>query len=98
MAERTVTLSSAGKTFSVTGWKIGWATGPRELVSAVQTAKQFLTFVSGAPFQPAIARALALPDASSHPSARTSRPSATACARACTPPGSRSSSRPGPTS
>ncbi|MEZ0293055.1 MAG: pyridoxal phosphate-dependent aminotransferase [Solirubrobacteraceae bacterium] len=63
MAERTVTLSSAGKTFSVTGWKIGWATGPRELVSAVQTAKQFLTFVSGAPFQPAIARALALPDA-----------------------------------
>ena len=63
MAERTVTLSSAGKTFSVTGWKIGWATGPRELVAAVQAAKQFLTFVSGAPFQPAIARALELPDA-----------------------------------
>jgi N-succinyldiaminopimelate aminotransferase len=63
MAERTLTISSAGKTFSLTGWKIGWACGPRELVSAVQTAKQFLTFVSGAPFQHAIARALELPDA-----------------------------------
>jgi N-succinyldiaminopimelate aminotransferase len=63
MAERTVTISSSGKTFSFTGWKIGWATGPRALVSAVQTAKQFLTFVSGAPFQPAIAHALGLGDA-----------------------------------
>jgi N-succinyldiaminopimelate aminotransferase len=63
MAERTVSLSSAGKTFSFTGWKVGWATGPRELVAAVQTAKQFLTFVSGAPFQPAVALALQLPDA-----------------------------------
>ena len=63
MAERTLTISSAGKTFSFTGWKIGWATGPRALVSAVQTAKQFLTFVSGAPFQHAIAHALSLPDA-----------------------------------
>jgi N-succinyldiaminopimelate aminotransferase len=63
MAGRTLTISSAGKTFSVTGWKIGWATGPRPLVSATQTAKQFLTFVSGAPFQPAIAHALGLPDA-----------------------------------
>jgi N-succinyldiaminopimelate aminotransferase len=63
MAERTLTISSAGKTFSFTGWKIGWACGPRALVSAVQTAKQFLTYVSGAPFQHAIARALALPDA-----------------------------------
>ncbi len=63
MAERTVSLSSAGKTFSFTGWKVGWATGPRELVGAVQTAKQFLTFVSGAPFQPAVAQALNLPDA-----------------------------------
>jgi N-succinyldiaminopimelate aminotransferase len=62
MRDRTVTISSAGKTFSFTGWKIGWATGPRELVAAVQTAKQFLTFVSGAPFQPAIALALGLPD------------------------------------
>jgi N-succinyldiaminopimelate aminotransferase len=63
MAERTVTISSAGKTFSLTGWKIGWATGPRALVAAVQTAKQYLTFVSGAPFQPAIAHALGLGDA-----------------------------------
>jgi N-succinyldiaminopimelate aminotransferase len=63
MAERTLTISSAGKTFSLTGWKIGWATGPRALVAATQTAKQFLTFVSGAPFQPAIAEALGLPDA-----------------------------------
>jgi N-succinyldiaminopimelate aminotransferase len=63
MAARTLTISSAGKTFSVTGWKIGWATGPRPLVAATQTAKQFLTFVSGAPFQPAIAHALGLPDA-----------------------------------
>jgi N-succinyldiaminopimelate aminotransferase len=63
MAERTVTISSGGKTFSVTGWKIGWACGRPELVRAVQTAKQFLTYVSGAPFQHAIAHALALPDA-----------------------------------
>jgi N-succinyldiaminopimelate aminotransferase len=63
MAEKTLTISSAGKTFSFTGWKVGWATGPRKLVAAVQTAKQFLTFVSGAPFQPAVALALGLPDA-----------------------------------
>jgi N-succinyldiaminopimelate aminotransferase len=63
MAERTLTISSAGKTFSVTGWKVGWVHGPAELVAAVRAAKQFLTYVSGAPFQPAIAAALALPDA-----------------------------------
>jgi N-succinyldiaminopimelate aminotransferase len=62
MAERTLTISSAGKTFSFTGWKIGWATGPAPLVRAVLMAKQFLTFVSGAPFQPAIVTALQLPD------------------------------------
>ncbi|MFT4296807.1 MAG: pyridoxal phosphate-dependent aminotransferase [Micropruina sp.] len=62
MAERTITLSSAGKTFSATGWKIGWATGPAELVAAVRAAKQFLTYVNGAPFQPAVADALRLPD------------------------------------
>ncbi|MDQ1664707.1 MAG: N-succinyldiaminopimelate aminotransferase [Actinomycetota bacterium] len=61
MGERTVTISSAGKTFAFTGWKIGWAVGPQELVHAVLMAKQFLTFVSGAPFQPAIATALRLP-------------------------------------
>jgi N-succinyldiaminopimelate aminotransferase len=63
MRERTVTISSAGKTFSFTGWKIGWATGPAALVSAVRTAKQFLTFVSGGPFQYAMAGALGFPDA-----------------------------------
>jgi N-succinyldiaminopimelate aminotransferase len=62
MRERTVTISSGGKTFSFTGWKIGWATGTPELVTAVRTAKQFLTFVSGGPFQYAIAAGLALPD------------------------------------
>jgi N-succinyldiaminopimelate aminotransferase len=58
MASRTVTISSAGKMFNCTGWKIGWACGPAELVSAVRAAKQFMTFVGGAPFQPAIAYAL----------------------------------------
>ncbi|MEU0091437.1 pyridoxal phosphate-dependent aminotransferase [Kribbella sp. NPDC006257] len=60
MAERTVSIGSAGKTFSVTGWKIGWVTGTPSVVTAVNTAKQFLTYVSGAPFQPAVADALAL--------------------------------------
>jgi N-succinyldiaminopimelate aminotransferase len=58
MAERTVTISSAGKTFNCTGWKIGWACGPAALISAVRAAKQFITFVGGAPFQPAVAYAL----------------------------------------
>lgn len=58
MAERTVTISSAGKTFNVTGWKVGWACGPTPLIRALQTAKQFLTFSGGAPFQPAVADAL----------------------------------------
>ena len=62
MRERTVSISSAAKTFSFTGWKIGWVTGTREIVSAVRTVKQFLTYVSGGPFQYAIAQALALPD------------------------------------
>ena len=62
MAGRTVTISSAGKTFSFTGWKIGWVMASAELVAAVKTAKQFLTFVSGGPFQYAIAEALRLPD------------------------------------
>jgi N-succinyldiaminopimelate aminotransferase len=58
MAERTLTISSAGKMFNCTGWKIGWVCGPAELVAAVRAAKQFLTFVGGAPFQPAVAHAL----------------------------------------
>ncbi len=62
MRERTLRISSAGKTFSCTGWKIGWASGPRDLVSATLRVKQFLTFVNGSPFQPAIAIALGLPD------------------------------------
>ena len=62
MAERTLTVSSAGKTLSFTGWKVGWAVGPEDLVAAVRTAKQFLTYVNGAPFQPAVAVGLRLPD------------------------------------
>jgi len=62
MAGRTVSISSAGKTFSFTGWKIGWVTGSPALVAAVRSAKQFLTYVSGGPFQYAIATALAMPD------------------------------------
>jgi N-succinyldiaminopimelate aminotransferase len=58
MFERTLTLSSAGKSYSFTGWKVGWATGPAELVGAVLAAKQWLTFTSGSPLQPAVARAL----------------------------------------
>ncbi|MFD7648137.1 pyridoxal phosphate-dependent aminotransferase [Streptomyces albidoflavus] len=63
MRERTVTISSSGKTFSFTGWKVGWVTSTPALVSAVRSAKQFLTFVSAGPFQYAIAEALRLPDA-----------------------------------
>ena len=62
MAERTVTISSAGKTFSVTGWKIGWLHAPAEITASIRAVKQFLTYVNGAPFQPAVARALALDD------------------------------------
>ncbi len=58
MRERTVRISSAGKTFSATGWKIGWALAPAELITEITAVKQFLTYVSGAPFQPAVARAL----------------------------------------
>jgi N-succinyldiaminopimelate aminotransferase len=58
MAERTLTLSSAGKSYSFTGWKVGWATGPATLVGAVLAAKQWLTFTSGSPLQPAVAVAL----------------------------------------
>lgn len=60
--ERTLSISSGGKTFNTTGWKIGWVTGPAALVTAVLAVKQYLTFVNGAPFQPAIAAGLDLPD------------------------------------
>ena len=63
MFERTVTISSSGKTFSFTGWKIGWASGPAELVAAVEGAKNWLSYSSGAPFQPAVAHALEHEDA-----------------------------------
>ncbi|MHB9752938.1 pyridoxal phosphate-dependent aminotransferase [Streptomyces sp. BYX5S] len=62
MRGRTVTIGSAGKTFSFTGWKVGWVTATPELVTAVRSAKQFLTYVSAGPFQYAVAEALALPD------------------------------------
>lgn len=62
-AERTLSISSGGKTFSLTGWKTGWVTGPADLVSAVLAVKQYLTYVGGSPFQPAIAVGLRLPDA-----------------------------------
>ncbi|MCV7399853.1 pyridoxal phosphate-dependent aminotransferase [Mycobacterium fragae] len=58
MAERTVTISSAAKMFNCTGWKIGWACGPAELIVGVRSAKQYLSYVGGAPFQPAVAHAL----------------------------------------
>jgi N-succinyldiaminopimelate aminotransferase len=62
MAERTVTISSLGKTFSCTGWKVGWACGPADLVGAVGAAKQYLTFAGATPLQHAGAVALGLPD------------------------------------
>ncbi|MEU2259086.1 pyridoxal phosphate-dependent aminotransferase [Streptomyces sp. NPDC019645] len=63
MRERTVSIGSAGKTFSFTGWKVGWVTAAAPLVTAVRSAKQFLTYVSSGPFQYAVAEALALPPA-----------------------------------
>ena len=63
MRERTIVVSSSGKTFSFTGWKIGWVCAPARLVQAVRTVKQFLTYVNGAPFQHAVATALAMDDA-----------------------------------
>ncbi|KKB98238.1 pyridoxal phosphate-dependent aminotransferase [Mycolicibacter arupensis] len=63
MARRTVTISSAAKMFNCTGWKVGWACGPAELLAGVRAAKQYLTYVGGAPFQPAVALALGTEDA-----------------------------------
>jgi N-succinyldiaminopimelate aminotransferase len=58
MANRTITISSAAKMFNVTGWKIGWACGAADLINGVRAAKQYLSYVGGAPFQPAVAQAL----------------------------------------
>ena len=66
MRERTLSISSGGKTFNTTGWKVGWLCGPAPLVQAARTAKQFLTYVAGGPFQPAIALGLGLPDSFFH--------------------------------
>jgi N-succinyldiaminopimelate aminotransferase len=63
MWERTISISSSGKTFSATGWKVGWVTGPAAAVTAARTVKQFLTYVASGPFQPAVALALGLDDA-----------------------------------
>lgn len=62
MRARTVTVGSGGKTFSFTGWKVGWATGPQDLIAAVRVVRQHLSYVSGGPFQPAIAAGLRLPE------------------------------------
>jgi N-succinyldiaminopimelate aminotransferase len=61
MAERTVTISSHGKTFSFTGWKVGWACGPADLIAAVRTTKQYLSYSGATPFQHAAVVALGLP-------------------------------------
>ncbi|WP_055545616.1 pyridoxal phosphate-dependent aminotransferase [Streptomyces sp. NBRC 110028] len=66
MRERTVTISSAGKTYSFTGWKVGWITATPELITAVRSAKQYLTYVSAGPFQYAVAEALRLPETYFH--------------------------------
>jgi len=63
MAERTITISSAAKMFNCTGWKIGWACGPAHLIGGVRAAKQYMSYVGGAPFQPAVALALDTQDA-----------------------------------
>ena len=84
MRERTLVVSSAGKTFNVTGWKIGWICGPAPLVTAVRTAKQFLTYVNGGPFQPAVAAGLAMPDdATSRRRPATWSTGATSWSRVC---------------
>jgi len=71
--ERTVSISSGGKTFSTTGWKVGWATGPAPLIRTLVAVKQYLTYVSSGPFQPAIAAGLDLPDEVFHGIASTLR-------------------------
>ncbi len=83
MAERTLTISSGGKTFATTGWKVGWVIGPAEAVAAVRGVKQYLTFVGSGPFQPAIAVGLGLPDAVFDGLAASMQASATGSWRGC---------------
>ncbi len=96
--ERTLTISSAAKTFSVTGWKIGWISGPAALIDAVLAVKQFLTYVGGGPFQPRWPSGCA----SRTPTSRASRPicktNATVSLRGCAARGSPSRTRAAPTS
>ncbi len=94
MADRTVSISSAGKTFSFTGWKIGWVTASAELVTAVTSVKQFLTFVSGGPFQYAIAAACGCRTATSRAWPPTCAASAICSARGWLRPASRCTRRP----
>ena len=89
-AERTLTISSAGKTFSFTGWKIGWLSGPEHLVAAARTVKQFLSYSSGTPFQAAIAVGLGSRTSSTPASPTPSGTSATSSARASARPASTS--------
>jgi N-succinyldiaminopimelate aminotransferase len=62
MFDRTITIGSGGKMFSFTGWKVGWASGPTDLIAAVRVVRQHLTYVSGGPFQHAMAHGLGMPD------------------------------------
>jgi N-succinyldiaminopimelate aminotransferase len=73
MAARTLTISSLGKSYGLTGWKTGWASGPAGLVAQVRAVKQFLTFGGGTPFQHAAAVALRLPDQLLHDAASALR-------------------------
>ena len=99
MRERTLTVSSGGKTFSFTGWKVGWASGPAPLVAAVRAAKQFLTYTSPAPFQLAVARGLGMPAAAAcGPSPTRWGPSAIGSATGWRSWGTRCTGRPPPTS
>ena len=99
MAERTLTISSGGKTFSFTGWKVGWVSGPAPLVAAVRAAKQFLTYTSPAPLQLAIAAGLGFaPPVMGRLGGRARRPGGTSSATAWRGSATRSSGRPPPTS
>ncbi len=98
MGERTLTISSGGKTFSFTGWKVGWVSGPAPLVAAVRAAKQFLTYTSPAPFQLAVAAGWGSRPTSWVASPPSSRPGGTSSVRVSTRWGTRCSGPPPPTS